>query len=85
MNLEEAQVASRGSEHATEVLELTKAPKIKSQLIKISDNTLIEELREYCMWDLEEMMDRRDANERRIVWLAANQISGWDRIKSLML
>lgn len=73
MTLDKARSISHLGDGAAEVKALQAMPKIRHQLKKISDNALHEELREYGTWDLEELLDR-DANERRIVWLAANQI-----------
>ena len=56
-----------------DVLQLKKDPKIRRQLVKISDEDLAEELKEYGAWDAEELSNRED-NELRIVWLAAGNI-----------
>jgi len=45
----------------------------KIDLSHISDDCLAAELKEYGAWDSEELQDR-EANERRILWIAAGNI-----------
>jgi len=45
----------------------------KISLSHITDEKLAEELKEYGAWDEEELADR-EANEKRIIWLAAGDI-----------
>jgi hypothetical protein len=45
----------------------------KIDLSHISDEKLSAELKEYGAWDADELSDR-EANERRIIWLAAGNI-----------
>lgn len=49
-------------------------PHIAAQLAKVSQGTLIKVLQEYGAWDATELADR-EQNERRILWLAAGDIS----------
>jgi len=74
MTLAQAQSASQpGKDASDDVNALLQLPKIKRQLAKISDDDLAAELREYGAWDDEELQDRQ-ANEQRIIWLAAGNI-----------
>jgi hypothetical protein len=54
----------------------------KISLSHISDAELAEELREYGAWDAVELADR-EANEKRIIWIAAGDIQEseeWDNV-----
>lgn len=73
MTKTQAASASHAGQCDDDVRELLKLPDIKRQLKKIDDATLAEELKEYGAWDAEELRDR-DANEMRIVWIAACNI-----------
>lgn len=74
MTLAQARGASHPGPCDSDVAQLLKEPNIKRQLAKISDEDLIEELEEYGAWDAEELQDR-GANESRIIWLAAGNIT----------
>jgi len=74
MTLAQAQSVSQpGKDASDDVNALLKLPEIKRQLAKISDDDLAAELSEYGAWDDEELKDRQ-ANEQRIIWLAAGNI-----------
>lgn len=75
MTLNEAHQASHPGDCEADVIDLLKTAKIKRQLRKISDADLRDELREYGAWQDEELQDR-EANEMRIVWIAAGNIVG---------
>lgn len=75
MTLNEAHQASHPGDCEADVIDLLKTAKIKRQLKKISAADLRDELREFGAWEDEELQDR-EANERRIVWLAACNIVG---------
>jgi len=45
-------------------------PEMRERLAHVSDEAMVLELREYGAWDAEELADR-DANIRRLTWLAA--------------
>lgn len=69
----DARAASHPGPCDDDVAYLLTLPYIQSQLAGISDDDLKAELAEYGCWDEEELQDRQ-ANEARIVWLAAGQI-----------
>lgn len=73
MTLNEARSASHQGDCEADVIDLLKTAKIKRQLKKISAADLRSELYEYGAWSDEELQDR-EANEMRIVWLAAGNI-----------
>jgi hypothetical protein len=52
---------------------LTESPVMRRQLKHITDEQLINELRESGAWDKEQLQSRED-NELRIVWIAACNI-----------
>lgn len=74
MTLKQAQSASHSGQCDDDVKALLQLPKIKRQLVKIPDNDLQAELKEYGAWDSEELANRQD-NENRIVWIAACDIA----------
>ena len=73
MTLNEAHQASHPGDCEAEVNDLLKTPKIQRQLQKISDADLRSELYEYGAWSEDDLQDR-EANEQRIVWIAAGNI-----------
>lgn len=74
MTKAQAQSASHPGPCDADVEELIKVPAISRQLAKIEPSKLAEELVEYGAWDAEELADH-DANKRRIVWIAACNIT----------
>lgn len=74
MTRKQAAACSHPGQCDDDVAELLKVPSIRRQLAKISDGDLQAELREYGTWDTDELQDRA-ANEARIVWIAANDIT----------
>lgn len=74
MTLAQAESASHPGPCDADVAQLLTLPAIKRQLKKIDDATLQAELKEYGAWDDEELQDRA-ANESRIIWLAAGNIT----------
>jgi len=73
MTLSEANSAAHQGDCEADVIELLRLPKIRRQLKKIPDADLQAELSEYGAWDDEELQDR-EANEERIIWIAAGNI-----------
>jgi hypothetical protein len=73
MTKEQARSCSHQGRCDDDVAYLCEDKKIKRQLKKISDEDLKEELREYGIWDEEELQDRKE-NEERIIWIAAGDI-----------
>ena len=73
MTLAEARSAAHQGQCDADVAWLRRQPHMARQLARISDADLNAELSAYGAWDEEERADR-DANEARIVWLAACQI-----------
>lgn len=53
----------------SDVADLRKAPSIRRQLDKLSPELVAECLREYGVWDAEELSDH-DANLDRLLWIA---------------
>lgn len=74
MTLAQAESASHPGQCDEDVDQLLTLPAIKRQLKKISDEDLAAELEEYGAWDEDELQDRA-ANEQRIIWLAAGNIT----------
>jgi hypothetical protein len=74
MSLEDAESASHQGQCDEDVEALVRSERIASQLAKISDDDLVAELKEYGTWTTEELADRC-ANENRIVWIAAGNIT----------
>jgi hypothetical protein len=74
MTLDQARSASHPGQCDADVEALTAHPAIRRQLARISDADLIAELREVGAWSADELQDRTD-NERRIVWIAAGNIT----------
>jgi hypothetical protein len=74
MTNSQALKASRTGFWEDAVTRLLEEPKIKRQLKNIKDSDLAAELFEYGAWDKEELYDSREANEKRIVWIAACNI-----------
>lgn len=75
MTLNQARSASHQGQCDSDVLELSRQPKIARQLAKIAPALLRDELSEYGGWDENELSDQ-DQNLQRILWLAAGDISG---------
>ena len=73
MTKEQAYSVSHQGQCDNDVEILLQNPKIKRQLRKISDFDLAAELKEYGAWDTEELLNRRD-NENRILWIAGGNI-----------
>ena len=57
-----------------DVAALVKTPAIARQLRRIPNVDLVAELQKYGAWDAQELADRA-ANDRRIVWIAAGNIT----------
>ena len=73
MTKKQAEACSHTGPCDADVEALVKTPTIARQLRRISDIDLQTELREYGDWDAQELADR-PANDRRIVWIAADNI-----------
>lgn len=75
IEMAEEQVASASHQGRcdSDVAYLLLQDDIKRQLEAIPDLSLKAELKEYGAWSFDELQDR-DANEARIIWLAADQI-----------
>ena len=74
MTKQQAMLCSHPGSCDADVLTLLQDIRIKRQLAKIPNEALAAELSEYGAWDATELQDR-PANERRIIWLAANDIT----------
>ena len=75
MTLQQAESCSQpGQDAEPDVLVLMQNPKIRRQRKKIDPDLIRQELREYGVWEEEELADD-DANWQRILWLGANDIS----------
>ena len=73
MTEEQAKSASHQGPCDEDVMELSKVPEIAEQLTKIDPVVLRSELREYGVWDTEELTDH-DQNLQRLLWIAASDI-----------
>ena len=73
MTSDQAHSASHQGQCDSDVLALSKVPKIARQLAKIDPELLRSELREWGAWDANELSDH-DQNLQRILWLAAGDI-----------
>jgi hypothetical protein len=73
MTKAQAESAAHPGPCDVDVARLLASPSIKKQLAKISNEDLAKELREYGAWDSVELRDR-EANEARIIWIAAGNI-----------
>lgn len=74
LTMEQARSASHPGDCADDVAALLTVPAIRRQLKKLLDVELRDELRSYGAWTDEELADRA-ANEARIVWIAAGNIT----------
>ena len=74
MTLAQAQSASHPGPCDADVAALVKARNISWQLSALDPAVVREELDEYGAWDEEELADHNQ-NLRRLVWLAANDIT----------
>lgn len=70
----QAASTSHSGDCEPEVLELLQLPAVKRQLKKINSEDLAAELKEYGAWNEEELADRAE-NEKRIIWIAACNIT----------
>ena len=77
MTREEAESCSHSGDCMADVVELMKKPHIKKQLDELDPDKLRKELKEYGAWDNEELKDN-EANKKRILWLAAGNITEED-------
>lgn len=73
MTEEQALSASHPGACDSEVEELVNNPKISKELDQIDPIEIEATLREYGAWDYDELQDR-EANRRRIIWIAAGDI-----------
>lgn len=73
MTKAQARAASHQGQCDADVEALRQTPAMRRQFAKIADGALVAELRVYGAWRLAELQDR-EANERRIVWIAAGNI-----------
>ena len=80
MTLKQARNASHSGACDDDVSALVKVPAIARQLREIPDDALAAELREYGAWDDAQLADLA-ANDERIVWIAAGNISNEHRAK----
>ena len=74
MSEEQALSASHPGSCDADIAKLVRNPKIQKQLRAIPDSDLVDALRETGGWDDDELQDRQ-ANEERIIWLAAGDIA----------
>ena len=75
MTKTQAESASHSGACDMDVTALLESPNIRRQLKKISADAIRAELEEYGAWDAEELADDAQ-NQKRIVWLAAGNITG---------
>ena len=74
MTLKQAESCSKpGQDAEPDVLVLMQDPKIRRQRKKIGPDLIRQELREYGVWEEEELADD-EANWQRVLWLGANDI-----------
>lgn len=69
----EAESVSHSGPCDNDVSRLLKLPKIKRQLMRISDEDLSDELDQYGAWDNDQLLNRGE-NEARIIWIAGGNI-----------
>jgi hypothetical protein len=74
MTMEQAESASHSGDCDEDTRKLSKLPAIAEQLEKIDRSILSSELREYGAWGTEELSNH-DENLRRILWLAACDVT----------
>ena len=74
MTMEQAQSASHSGDCDEDTRELSKVLAIAEQIERIDQSVLSSELREYGAWGTEELSNH-DQNLRRILWLAACDIT----------
>lgn len=74
LTMEQARSASRPGDCTADVAALLTVPAIRRQLQKLLDVELRAELQRYGAWSEEELADRA-ANEARVIWIAAGQIT----------
>ena len=74
MTLEQARSASHPGPCDDDVAALLRVPAIRRQFAKLLDVELRDELRSTGAWDEDELQDRA-ANEARVLWIAAGQIT----------
>lgn len=74
LTMEQARSASHPGPCDADVAALLAVPAIRRQLNKLLDAELRDECRRTGAWSEEELADRA-ANEARVVWLAAGQIT----------
>ena len=74
MTRAQAESASHPGPCDSDVEDLVRHPAIARQLRKIAPDAIAAELKEYGAWDAAELADHA-ANQRRIVWIAAGNIS----------
>ena len=77
MTMEQAESASHSGDCDEDTRELSKVPAIAKQLGKIDPSVVSSELKEYGAWNSEELADH-DQNLRRILWLAACDVTERD-------
>lgn len=74
MTKKQAQKAEHSGRCDGDVEALRRTPKMQKQLRRITDQELINELNEHGAWSAEDLKDRQ-ANECRVIWLAAGMIN----------
>ena len=75
MTKAQAESASHPGACDMDVTVLLESPNICRQLKKINPDSIRAELKEYGAWDAEELADDAQ-NQKRIVWIAADNIIG---------
>jgi len=73
--MRQAQLCSHSGPCDSDVLALSRVPKIARQLAKIDPALLAGELREYGAWDDSELADHPQ-NLQRLLWIAACDVAG---------
>lgn len=74
MTMEQAEACSHPGPCDADVEDTTRDPFIRAQLDMLDPGALREELKEYGAWEDDELADH-EQNKRRIVWLAAGNIT----------
>lgn len=78
MTTEQAQSVSHQGRCDDDAAYLIKLPGIKRQLDQIDNELMIKVLKEYGIWDNEELQDNND-NRLRLVWIAGGDIAENDK------
>ena len=73
MHIEDVKLCNHSGDCESDVRRCMELPEIRTQLDKIDRESLIEELSEYGVWDIDQLQDHEN-NLMRILWIAAGNI-----------